>query len=389
MKMSKKILVFLFPSLILFAFLGRGLFNIDYGLVLILFFMQYKTVNFRTIVQDKLFVGWSLFVLFVTLSLPFAHDFLFSFKKYIVFVLYSFVGLIIALWLYIYDSDRYFNIKTAIKVLIFSIIIMEFITIFNVISGFDLIHYISHHFEKIPQGGRYHLREVFTAMIFFLVLDYFMQNRSLKNFLFLFIPILGILASTSRTAIVALVVGGIAYIFAYTKKIFSKELIALLLVLFATFGISYTAFPEIRQRLESFKTTFSPHGDRMSNRYDVYLDTLQRIKIHPIFGHGIKSGVVYAKEGKALGKSVKHSHNIYLEILLDTGVIGFFGFLIFLRYFYLYFKPYLFDSAFVGVMSAIFLSSLVSWSIWSVNHISLVLILIVLVAGYLKTKKRI
>ena len=388
MKLTRKVLVYLFPSLIVLAFLGRALFNIGFGLSLILFLLEFKSINFRAILRDYLFRGWVIFVLFVGATVPFAYDMNFSAKKYLVFVLYSFAALIIALWLYVYDKQRKENIDAAMRALFFSIIIMESITIFNIISGFDLLHFLSHHFEKIPQRGNYHLREVFTVMVFFLVLDKLMKKRSFFTFLFLVIPIMGILASTSRTAIVALVVGGVLYIIAYTKKLFSKELVALGIVMVATFGAAYATFPEIRQRLETFKTTFTSHGDRMSCRFDVYEETIERFSKRPIVGYGIKSGVVFAKKGDVLGCNAKHPHNIYLQILLDSGVIGFIGFLIFLFYFYRRFRPYFFDAALVGVMSAVFLTSLVSWSIWSANHITLVLILIVLTAGYIETKRQ-
>ena len=386
MKLTRKVLIFLFPSLIVLAFLGRALFNIGFGLALVLFLLECKSINFRAIWRDYLFRGWVIFVLFVGATVPFAYDVSFSAKKYFVFVVYSFAALIIALWLYVYDKQRKENIEAAMRVLFVSIIIMESITIFNVISGFDLLHFLSHHFEKVPQRGNYHLREVFTVMVFFLILDRLMKKKNIFTFLFLVIPILGILASTSRTAIVTLVVGGVFFIIAHTKRLFSKELVALGIVMMATFGVASALFPEIKQRLETFKTTFSPHGDRMSLRYDVYLDSLQRIKNNVLFGHGVKCGVVYAKNRKGLGGGSKHPHNIYLEILLDSGVIGFVGFLIFLFYFFRRFRPYLSDSAFIGVMSAVFLTSLVSWSIWSANHIALVLLLIVLTAGYIELK---
>jgi len=313
----------------------------------------------------------------------FAYSFSYSLKKFLLFAIYSLVALIIGLYLYRYSQQARNNLSIALRVLIGSLVIMEAITIFNVLSGFDLLYYISHGIKR-AQGGNYHLREVFSVMIFFLVLDFTMRRGKIWNLLLLAIPVFGILASTSRTAILTLFVVALLYTVAKTKRLFSKELALLLGVILLTTAVAYKSVPEIKQRLDTFKTTFLSSGDRMSHRYDVYMTALKRIKNNPIVGLGVKSGVVLAKEGKWFyPKLAKHPHNIYLQVLVDSGIVGFAGFLVFLYYLFgKIFRPYLKEPVVVAVFGAIFLTSLVSWSIWSVNHISLVLALLVMLYSY-------
>ncbi|WP_201334459.1 MULTISPECIES: O-antigen ligase [unclassified Nitratiruptor] len=247
-----------------------------------------------------------------------------------------------------------------------------------------MLHYIKKG-EIIPQAANYHLREVFVAISFFLVYDFFSRKSSLLIQLFFFvIPVLGILASTSRTAILSFLAALFVYIGLKVRKIFSKEILFTLLVIAGVSSIAYITFPEIKQRIDSFKTTFSLHGDRMTGRYDIYLDTFLRIKKRVFTGYGVKSSVVFAQKKKMLGGIAKHPHNIFLEVLLDSGLIGFIGFLIFL-----WFIKNLFDFSMPvvsAVFIAIFMTSLVSWSIWSANHISIILFILTLLFGYTETK---
>lgn len=59
-------------------------------------------------------------------------------------------------------------------------------------------------------------------------------------------------------------------------------------------------------------------------RMEIWEDTLERIRVHPILGSGLGTfHIDYTKaQSIALTKRVNHAHNDYLEILSDLGVFG-------------------------------------------------------------------
>jgi len=379
----QNILSFSFPLTIVMAFLGRGLFNITFFLSLVIFLSIIKKNDIKKIFAHSLVKGWGVFLITVFIANLFSEYTLFSMKKYFNFLFYSLISVSIGIYLYLISEQKSLYIKRAIIVLGASLFIMEAITILNVLLGFDVLHFIKK-FEKVPQAGNYHLREVFVAMSFFLVYDYVQRKEThfYLKIIFLIIPVLGILASTSRTAIVTIVVSLIIYHWIKFKKLLSKEIMVLISLLVGITSVSYVLFPEIKTRLDSFKTTFLLEGgDRMSGRYDVYKDSIEKIQKRPITGYGVKFAAMDAKKGNSLGSIAKHPHNIFLEILLDSGIIGLLGFLYFV---YILFKDkFIFkEPVVVATFTSIFLTSLVSWSIWSANHISLVLLIITLMLGY-------
>ena len=161
---------------------------------------------------------------------------------------------------------------------------------------------------------------------------------------------------------------------------------------FCLISSSFLAFeisPQIQERVKSFQSTFSSKGDRMSGRFTVYEESFERFKTSILTGHGIKSSTdnyIIVKH-KDSNEEVKHPHNIWLELLLDTGLIGAFSFLIFIGYLinFFYIKTRnitsIHKATIFATLCSIFLSSLSSWSIWSGNHIGPILAIILIVSS--------
>jgi O-antigen ligase len=366
-----------FPAIIVLGFLGRALFNIDFFISLLLFIFIIDKERIAAIARHDLIKGWTIFMLFVAFSNLFAQFFIFSWIKFLKLLFYSYSALFMGLYLYSYSERRRENILVAIRVFFISIVIMEAITIFNVISGFDILKYLSKG-VKVPQAGNYHLREVFSVMIFVILLFWNYLRPKIYNYFFLAIAFLGILASTSRTAYVSVVTSLIVFFAVKNRKLFNKELITIALLGFVVLGSAYYFSPEIRQRVDTFKTIIKERN--IGPREAVYKESVERISQHPIVGYGIKSGVKIYEQGDKLGDA-KHPHNIYLEVLLDSGIIGFTGFIAFLYYLVRSFRGTVHKHVVAATFTAIFLSSLVSWSIWSVNHVSYVFVVITLLLG--------
>ena len=113
--------------------------------------------------------------------------------------------------------------------------------------------------------------------------------------------------------------------------IFIKQFIKLRIILFTFFLILILLlnfiFSEIKARMitttivnMSAKTLFTPqHDSLMRTAYNMFLDK-------PIFGHGPKMFRVVCKEEKystGITPCMTHPHNFYVQLLAETGVVGF------------------------------------------------------------------
>jgi len=106
-------------------------------------------------------------------------------------------------------------------------------------------------------------------------------------------------------------------------------------------AVSYFASPLFQERLDitrQFVTGTESALDRSSmERIPIFKTALKMYSEHPVNGVGVrafpKAYMVYAEDGdihirKSGGKSgATHAHNVILEILSDTGTIGFLGLL--------------------------------------------------------------
>ncbi len=373
------------PLLILLNYLGRGLFNTALAIIaLMLIYTFYKNKEqFHIILRDKLVLYWSVFAIFVAISVPFAINFKFSISKFDTFLFSSYVPLLASLFLYVYSINKQKNFLLAIKIFFFTAIVMESITIFNITNGMDLLHYIKTS-EIRPQLNSYHLREVFTSAIMPLIIMYYYYKPSRIKLLLIIVSFVGILASTSRTAMIATLISLFVYILIKNRfKIFNRDFIVMPIIVILAMGISFYISPEIKQRVESFKTTFTSKGDRMSGRFTVYKESFEYFLKSPIVGNGIKSAN-YLHKKNLFTKIGKHPHNIWLEILMDSGIVGMIGFLSFVGYLLLSVIKAKTDSSLIkatmwATLISVALSSLASWSIWSGNHIGSFMVLVVII----------
>lgn len=380
----------LYPSLILFSYLGRGIYNST----LFIFFIFAAYILFsdkrNEIVKNNFFRTFLFFILIVFFTIPFSNDIAHSAHKYISFILSSVIVIISGLYLYVYSEYKKENVILTLYVLFISSIIMEIVTIIGIYNNIDPLAYIKSWGELvIPMSNNYHLKEIFTASILPLgVFLYYLKPSKIKLF-FIIIAFVGILASTSRAAMLCVVFSLFVFILVKNRwRIFNKEFVYFIFAILISCFLAFELSPEIQNRVASFKTTFDfSNGDRMSGRYSVYEESYNRFKSSIFVGHGIKDAiknnlVIKHKDSEDI---VKHPHNIWLELLMDTGIVGFIAFLPFVfylsRYFYLQSKEIslIHKATIMSVLTSIFLSSLVSWSIWSGNQIGPMLIIILII----------
>ena len=115
------------------------------------------------------------------------------------------------------------------------------------------------------------------------------------------------------------------FIIIFIEKQKKFKIIILALYLFSIAVISLN-FHEVRNRmiqstLDSFSSSILPSGHEslIKTSYKMFLDK-------PIFGHGPKMFRVLCKEEKyisKIGTCENHPHNFYVQLLAETGIVGF------------------------------------------------------------------
>lgn len=190
-------------------------------------------------------------------------------------------------------------------------------------------------------GGQYQAFSYFCAFSFLTFLRYFLNKDSLKlwqywGYIFiLLILVVGVVLSGGRGGLVVVLVGTIVFIIRkkgflkFTKYFVLTGLIIFLSLYFASKSNFFFSerITESFDRLFSFISSDGINMEGTSNRDDFYGIAISKISESLIFGYGI-FGLV-----DSLGEY--YPHNIFLEILLQGGIIYLIIFLVILIVFFL------------------------------------------------------
>ncbi len=174
------------------------------------------------------------------------------------------------------------------------------------------------------------------------LIDYTLNNKYKKiykpYYLILLIPIVSLLIATaSRVAFISFIIGVVLFfILQKTRRIYSKLLIILVGIILINHGFNYLQQTDATILLRMDK---SVNEGSISGRDEIWTGYLPTIIDNPIFGVGITGKTSVAV--KYFGND-RSPHNVFIEILLYSGIVGLIIFSIFLFYFYknayLYYK---------------------------------------------------
>ncbi len=151
----------------------------------------------------------------------------------------------------------------------------------------------------------------------FLLSLYFAMKNGIPKWLLLILIAMNVYCVIflfSRAAYLGLVVG-LFFLFALKKRILLIPLI--LLVLFWQVALPQ----EVRTRIEMTVSEYGELDPSVQNRIDVWRQSMDLFNKAPIFGIGF--GVF-----RFMGFSLKDTHNIYLKIMAEQGIIGLIVFLV-------------------------------------------------------------
>lgn len=193
---------------------------------------------------------------------------------------------------------------------------------------------------SMPSKGFFTHHLTFAAVVgiifLFLLQDFLNRKANLTIYIGLFSAFLGLVLSQSRGYLLALLLSVSLLLFSKNKKFLIAFIVfvALFLSLFLLFSPK-----QIKERTFSL---FSLKNGSLAERVYLFKSGIEMFEKRPVFGYGpnqyeknsekfkepYKDKVVYP-EGKGF-RTKCHTHNVYLMILIESGIFGFAAFIFFL-----------------------------------------------------------
>lgn len=198
--------------------------------------------------------------------------------------------------------------------------------IFQSVCGFDLLrhqHIMKDDYLRRIMGSYVHPNDFAAYIIFILPLSfcffcpYLKRNQRIFLVLNCLLGAYCLLKTSSRAAWLGFLIGLIVYFFFYKKKI------SIIVPLAAAFFIILT--PHGFDRLKSL---FVLEQNTVWERTQLWKGTWEMIKVHPFFGFGVNTFSRYFMDYKPANyPDVRYTHNSYLQMWSEIGIIGLTAFL--------------------------------------------------------------
>lgn len=300
-------------------------------LSLIALFFLFK--NYFIWKKDKIVLSFIAFLLYGCIICLFSPDITASFKDFSDYFVGWFFSFLIG-YTIIDKNDKINLLKTYVSVFAFTIFfgyLAYFKFIPDQIGFFHFIHDYEYRLCVFDWPTVFAARCLFIITIL-LTLMFFVKNKF--KFVLLFIVSLYfiyalILSGTRNCYIAAFIVFVGMIFFLYIKKKINIYIILILLsLMIIPFLYAYLSNSTINQRI---KRTDIKTDSALIERIELYKFGIKLVKEKPLFGYAPKVGINKSEKLKNLNVF----HNIYLNIIVDFGIIGF---ILFILVFYNIFK---------------------------------------------------
>lgn len=169
---------------------------------------------------------------------------------------------------------------------------------------------------------------MYTSVLFYYLL--FKNNKNHIDNIYLILTIVTIFLSLSRGGILAIIIPLSLYIiyrfliFLYLMRIRHKFYFKLMLIVVIVFIVSYYLIStgEFSAFLEKRVSSVS----NASGRFEIWSNLIQLWIDNPLFGIGWYNFLYYNAE---VFEGTNYAHNTFLEVLVETGLVGFFIYIAF------------------------------------------------------------
>ena len=291
-----------------------------------MFFLVYALRNkmFFYFNNKPLIIFFVFCVYCILVSIFFANDFLLSFESSL---FYFRIGIFACVIWYLIEKDKkILNYFYYTLIICFSALIIDgyiqFFTGTNLIGLSKSGVRISSFFGNELILGSYLSR--LSPLLFALFLLKEKKQTEIYLMSTLFVLLSGLIYISGERAAFFFYILSLIFIIILVKqfvKIITLSFCSLIIIAILTFSFSEVKDRMIANPVSSIKKSiFTPeHDSLIRTAYNMFLDK-------PIFGHGPKMFRVVCKDekyAKGVTPCMTHPHNFYIQLLAETGVIGF------------------------------------------------------------------
>jgi len=350
-------LLIVFSSLLLFKYVYSFKINQEVSLKLftillvVIWIIKIINNNEYSFEKTRLNIPIILFILLMSISLLKGQSFMACLNDYIIFLFYFLIYFLII---------NNINDKTEFNLLIKLIFIISvIIAIYALIQYYGFDPFLKELSAITSTIGQKNWVSNYLALVFPIIFSYFLleNNRENKLYYYLSLSVIyaalmicqsrGIWISISLTIIIAIYIIYKYKFYAIFKK--NKKWLILLLVTFIIITIIYSTDNPLNKSAitvpQRALSTFDEQDPSINTRLLIWKTTLEMIKEKPIFGLGIGTFKILYLDYQAsiLRKNpnytkyvanAKESHNEYLQIGAELGIVGLGVFLYILFIFY-------------------------------------------------------
>lgn len=322
------IAIYLYPIFLIFSpFLS----NLVIGLVGLYGLINIKNLNLRILLRNQFVVLFLLFWIYTIFGSLFSEYLFFSLKSSILFIKYFLflVGFVIV----VKNKPNFLKKFTKIFLILYFIVTID--ALIQFLFGVNIIGYSAAEIENNRISGFFGdeliLGSFIARLTFLLIALLLLANIKIEKKYIIFIIILSFittLISGERTAL-ALNILSIIFYFILTNSIGIKFKFLILIIISSIFLGSIQYSGKIKHRMDmTFKDLstsknilmFSEgHGNHFQTAINLFMN-------NKIFGHGANVFRKKCSDEKFLVKPYgcsTHPHNMYLQLLAETGLIGF------------------------------------------------------------------
>lgn len=316
---------------ILFIPLKNTLYQISVIIIILMFvyhiiqFQTYKTLRIIFTHTKSIFFGLGMIMFSMLISSLLGLDPSKNFIDLLKFF-YRFVAILFIL-LYFYQQ-QFFNRKFCVTVIIITLTLYALDGLYQYVTHYDLLFH-----KPLEKGGLIgpmfsrnifglfmacYASLLFYSMVTFQTIRYSFLLKTILVFLF-FLSLFLLFHSLSRASWVAFAIFIVLYALFNAKQILlsKKNLFFLMLLLAGVFAL-FDFSPALMNRFQSLLQ------GQDANRFAIWKETLALISHRLWFGYGVDASITLLKI------SVKHVHNMILEIALYLGIFGIIGYAVLL-----------------------------------------------------------
>ena len=318
-------LIFLIPISLITGPLFPEIFS--FILIVIFFFLIFKEKQYYIFIKYN-FIIFIIFYFYLVILSIFSESILLSLKSSLFYFRFGFFY--IAICYFLENANNYF--KKYIFFLFFLFFLIFFDALLQTITGFNILNQKLIHSSRASSffGDELIMGSYIVRMLPIIVsLIYFFEIKKLINL----IPILWltsiatVILSAEKNSLGLIIILSAIYLLFSSFSLKTKIIALLLTVLLSTVLLS--SFPQIKKRIYTQAKQISSNGKYGFSRmhYSHYKTSYSMFLDKPIFGHGPKSFRIQCKKQKFYYDKFScstHPHNMYLQLLSETGFVGFF-----------------------------------------------------------------